>query len=305
MTAASEIRGKLNVGGIMKVLLALDSCNSPVIDHVISRPWPAETLFCVISVADLRHWEGLPQLIEDAKQGAESIAKCAADKLTQSGLKAFFEAPAGFPKQAITSWAEPWCADLILVGSHGHGAMTRLLLGSVAQAVLRGAHCAVEVVRRPAESLPSEHGTTILLATDGSDCSTKAIDFVAKHSWPKNSTVRILSVAELAPADLPSFNSPLSRSAPGLVDEICKQARTRADAAVAGARRILMKTGIDVCDATPLGDPRTTILEQSEACDVDLIVLGSHGRHGFERLLTGSVSEAVTAQANCSVAVVR
>jgi nucleotide-binding universal stress UspA family protein len=47
------------------------------------------------------------------------------------------------------------------------------------------------------------------------------------------------------------------------------------------------------------------ILEEAERWDADLIMLGSHGRHGIERLLIGSVSEAVALHAECSVEVVR
>jgi nucleotide-binding universal stress UspA family protein len=289
----------------MKVLLAIDSCDSYVVEYAASRNWPADTVFCVMSVADLRNWEGLPELVDDAKRAAVSIAQCAARKLGKSGLNAFPKVPVESPKEAIIGFAELWNADLILVGSHGRGAMARFLLGSVAQSVLRGAHCAVELVRRPPESRASKQGTQILLAAEGSECSGKAVAFVANHSWPANSTVRILSVAELAPADIPSFATQYSTAGSSLVDNIIKRAQTRAKKVVENARQILTQTGVDICDATPVGDPRTIILEEAKACDADLIVLGSHGGHGIGRLLTGSVSEAVAAHANCSVAIVR
>jgi nucleotide-binding universal stress UspA family protein len=53
------------------------------------------------------------------------------------------------------------------------------------------------------------------------------------------------------------------------------------------------------------GSPKHTILEEAEAFNADLIVLGSHGRGRVERFLLGSVSLAVVTHAKCSVEVVR
>jgi len=290
----------------MKVLLAIDNCDSQVINQAKSRPWPPGTLFCVMRVVDLRHWEGLPQLIDDAKYTAESVVKCASDKLTKSGHSAFAKTTVGYPKEAITTYAKEWGADLIMVGSHGHGAVTRLLLGSTAQAVLHAAHCPVEVVRPVPESRASARGIRILLATDGSECSAKAVDFVAKQVWPAHSEVKILSVGELVPVAVPSLGTQFATPVPNLVDELCKRAHLQAEGAVASARQTLKPTGLDIYDATPLNsDPRGTILAEAKTCHADLIVLGSHGRHGLERFLMGSVAEAVAANATCSVAVVR
>jgi len=62
-----------------------------------------------------------------------------------------------------------------------------------------------------------------------------------------------------------------------------------------------------MCDGpgTLVGDAREILLDQARAWGVDLIVLGSHGRHGFDRLVLGSVSESVALYADCSVEVIR
>ncbi|PKN59600.1 MAG: universal stress protein, partial [Deltaproteobacteria bacterium HGW-Deltaproteobacteria-11] len=59
----------------------------------------------------------------------------------------------GQPKEVILDEAENWGADLIIVGSRGHGAVRRFLLGSVSFAVALNAPCSVEIVRRPFELL--------------------------------------------------------------------------------------------------------------------------------------------------------
>jgi nucleotide-binding universal stress UspA family protein len=55
----------------------------------------------------------------------------------------------GSPKAVILEEAEAFGADLIVVGSHGHGALERFLLGSVSQAMTLHARCSVEIVRSP------------------------------------------------------------------------------------------------------------------------------------------------------------
>jgi nucleotide-binding universal stress UspA family protein len=169
----------------MKILLAIDSspASQLVATTAATRPWPLGTLFCVMTVVDIDRWEGLPALLEDAKHEAQSLAKRAADTLTQSGHEVFSEIQLGLPKKAIPDYATQWGADLVIVGSHGQSALTRFFLGSVAQAVLRTSPCSVEIVR-PGPIFPrASHGIKILLATDGSECSAKAVYSVANRPW--------------------------------------------------------------------------------------------------------------------------
>lgn len=86
-----------------------------------------------------------------------------------------------------------------------------------------------------------------------------------------------------------------------------KGARARAEDAVANALRTLRPTDLKICDseATPGGEPRTEILDKAKTWGADLIVLGSHGWQGWDRLLIGSVAESVAFHAHCSVEVIR
>jgi nucleotide-binding universal stress UspA family protein len=87
----------------------------------------------------------------------------------------------------------------VLVGSHGHSAISRFLLGSIAKSVIRAAPCSVEVVRPrrgSGEDGARRAGLRILVATDGSDCSLIALHSVANHLWPSESVVKVISVPE-------------------------------------------------------------------------------------------------------------
>ena len=293
----------------MKVLLAIDpsSASQHVIDIAANRPWPPGTVFCVLSVVDMGRWDGLPALVEDAKREAQSVVKRATENLIKSGHESLSEIGLGFPKLVIPAYAKRWGADLVMVGSHGQSALTRFLLGSVAQAVLRTSTCSVEIVRPRPVSHPASQGMKILLATDGSECSAKAAYSVANRPWPDQSEIRITSVVQLATPDSTTCLGLSSPYPSALLEQLWNETRARAEEAVADARKVLVAAGLKVCDckATPTGEPRAYILDEAKAWGADLIVLGSHGRHGLERLLVGSVSESVAVHAHCSVEVVR
>jgi nucleotide-binding universal stress UspA family protein len=182
-------------------------------------------------------------------------------------------------------------ADLILVGSHGHGAIGRFLLGSVAQAVLRTATCSVEIVRTPntSRAVPRR----VLLATDGSDCSLAAAHAMAAELWPEGSVFKLLSAEEsLIVGNETAYPN-------SLIEELIAMAQDRARSAVEQAKNILQRAGLTVDDASsvPPGEPRSIILDEAKEWGAELIVLGSHGRRGLDRLLVGSVSEAVAVHA--------
>jgi len=294
----------------MKILLAIDSSTASqrVVTTVATRPWPSGTVFCVLTVVDVGRWEGLPTLIEDAKHEAQSLVKRATDKLTHSGHEVFSEVQMGSPKKAIPEYAKQWGADLVMVGAHGQGALARFFLGSVAHAVLRTATCSVEIVRPSPDHLSLSRGMKILLATDGSECSAKAVYSVANRPWPAKCQIGIVSVVQLLTLENQTTASPLCLEYPtSLLESVWKDARTRAEHAVADARKTLSAAGLNVWDgeATPVGEPRSFILDTAKAWGADLIVLGSHGRHGWDRLLMGSVAESVALHAHCSVEVIR
>jgi nucleotide-binding universal stress UspA family protein len=295
----------------MKVLIAIDCspASERVLDEAAARPWPESTIFSVVNVVDAQRFARFPALIEDAKREADRLVKAGTEKLARSGHKALSEVIVGFPRRAISEYAKEWHADLIVAGSHGHSAIGRFLLGSVAQGILRTAPCSVEVVRSSsAGPVPSSHPMKILLPTDGSDCSVEAVHSVANRPWPNGTVIKVLSVEELIIPDGQIAGFPLSSVYPqSLLEELTTQARDRVSSAVKAAREILQRAGIRVLDdqAIELGEPRTVILDTAKTWEADLIVLGSHGRRGMDRFLMGSVSEAVAIHAHCSVEVIR
>ena len=292
----------------MKVLIAVDDSGASqyVIAEAAARPWPSGTVLCVQCIVDMWVWDEMPDLIEDAKNEARTLVMAAATELSRSGHKVVSDIQAGLPKKAIPEYAKEWGADLIMVGSHRSIAVARFLLGSVAQAVLRAAPCSVEIVRPSPRSVPAfSPGMKILVGTDGSNCSEKAVRAVANCPWPAGTMLRVISVRE--PVATEMYASYETVYSPDLVEEIVERERRRSKDALARARQTLSSAGLKLCDSseTLLGDPRTVLLDEAKSWSADLVVVGSHGLHGLDLVLMGSVSEAVAMHAHCSVEVIR
>jgi len=255
---------------------------------------------------DLAPFQPGMELLEVVRQGAESLVNSIASDLERSGLKTQTNVLAAYPRMAIPEYAKNWKADFVLVGSHGSTEFARFLLGSVAQAVVRNAPCSVEIVRPG--SVGAGKGLKILLATDGSEPSVAAARSIGRRPWPPGTCVKIISaVRPLVPlldATSAFFDPGPAIQAAEIVE---KENRAKAAEAIAQARVLLRGAGtLQIDAAEPLsGDPKAVILDEAAAWGANIIVLGSHGWHGMDRLVMGSVSEAVAMHARCSVEVIR
>jgi len=275
----------------MKILLAIDSspASQQVLKEVAARPWPSKSTFVVVSAVDVGRFAELPALIDDAKRECEKIVRAGAALLARAKLPATTEVLLGSPRRVVSQFAGEWGADLILVGSHNRGAVGRFFLGSVATGILRTATCSVEIVRFPHNgSAPSSHPMKILVPTDGSACSLVAARSLAIRPWPTDTIFKVLSVEELVTLPISMEASSLASVYPAsLLEELIADARARAQDGAAAVRKILSEAvpGASVESLIPTGDPRGVILDTAEAWPADLIVLGSHGLRGFDRLL--------------------
>lgn len=144
----------------------------------------------------------------------------------------------------------------------------------------------------------------ILLAIDGSPCSEAALGEVARRPWPADTQVRAVSVVE-PPA--PLVGEPYMGLL-GYFEEAEKalQGQARETVERAAARlRAEAATPLLVSTEVLTGSPKRVVVEEAESWGADLIVVGSHGYKSWERMLLGSVSQAVAAHARCSVLIVR
>ena len=138
----------------------------------------------------------------------------------------------------------------------------------------------------------------ILLAVDDSEYSQEAVKQVGAHFNPQTTVIKILHV--LTPA---SYSVPpqMSRGYAPEMGELQKEVRAIVDQFL----KKLRTAGFAVEAAVETGEARSTIVDSGADWGADLIVLGSHGHTGFERLLLGSVAESVVRHAKSSVLVIR
>jgi nucleotide-binding universal stress UspA family protein len=290
----------------MKVLVAIDGSASSraVVEQLASRPWPEGTEFCVLTVMDIYVFEQVLAWVPGAAKAAEDLVRTAAEQLRKTGRQVTTSVLEGHPASIIVEAAEQQKADLIVVGSRGLGGISRFWLGSVASAVVRNARCSVEIVRAGGEEAPGgiPHGLRVLLATDGSECSTVAVKSAAQRPWPGGTEFRVVCVPELV---VPGYESSYVNVEPW--ETLREESVTRAKEAVACAVKTLReaRSNADGTVLTAPESPKTQILDEAKKWGAQLIVVGSHGRRGLDRFLLGSVSEAVALHAQSSVEVIR
>jgi nucleotide-binding universal stress UspA family protein len=146
----------------MRILLPVDGSiySDLAVDEIVKRPWPSNSEIKVITVAEIpvmigiEPWVASAEYLEVIENGVRSNAQDLISKaiarlnaIDDKTLKVSTEIIEGAPRQAIVDEAEKWNADLIVMGSRGLGAWSRLLLGSVSSAVVHHAKCSVEIVR--------------------------------------------------------------------------------------------------------------------------------------------------------------
>jgi nucleotide-binding universal stress UspA family protein len=143
----------------------------------------------------------------------------------------------------------------------------------------------------------------ILVPIDGTPLSTRALEFVFTHHPEATVTgIHVQNPSDPsygAEADLPIDTDDLRRKHYDDQTELVTDHVVREAEAVAAGFDASLET------VTRNGDPAREVVEYAEAHDVDHIVMGSHGRTGRDRLLLGSVSEAVVRQSPATVTVVR
>jgi nucleotide-binding universal stress UspA family protein len=292
----------------MKLLLAVDSVASGELlaASVAARPWASGTHARVLTVLDytlipvdlVNETGGQMKLIRpEMERRAQSVTARAVELLSQSGVEAEEDISTGDARTVILDTADEWSADLIFLRSHvSSDDITRWMLGSVAQEVLRRASCSVEIVRAATDDARIAAGAMrILLATDGSEYSLAAARSVSVRPWADGTEVKVISVVD-------AFVRSVEYAAPEVIEAGgMKEARAAVDEAV----EIIRSSGLKTTGEVATGREKTEIVDRAKEWGASLVVVGSHGRRGMQRLLLGSVSEYVANHAHCSVEVIR
>jgi nucleotide-binding universal stress UspA family protein len=198
-------------------------------------------------------------------------------------------ATSGSPQAVVAAYARKVRPDVVIIGATRHGRIGQAILGTTAQRVLRASPVPVLVLRGTLAERPPR----ILMTTDLSPFSEEihergldTVDALFGEVGELRSVLVVPFGTELPP---PLNSERLREAAEREVHRFLSERRPRA-APCQGVVR--------------LGDPASGIITECRAWKPDILVLGTHGRHGAERWVLGSVAEATLRAAGVNVLVV-
>jgi nucleotide-binding universal stress UspA family protein len=186
--------------------------------------------------------------------------------------------------------------DMVIMGTHGRTGLKHLLLGSVAEKVVRLSPLPVITVHR---SLQSFRLNRILVPLDFSPYSREAADEAIELSGYFNASVDFIHVIE---QDIhPSFYAAGIKS----IFQIDKDLEDRVIENMRGFMADQLPENINADYIVKEGKAHREIVEYAKQSDVDLIVIATHGLTGLDYVLLGSTTEKVVRWAGCPVLTVK
>jgi nucleotide-binding universal stress UspA family protein len=212
----------------------------------------------------------------------------------------------GNPAAEILEQAASMKSDLLIIGTHGRSGFERLLLGSVAEKVLRKASCPVMTVpRRHPDSVPAGPVLykRILCPVDFSESSLQALKYAISMAQEADGQLAVLHVVEhefWETTDGASIKYGAGMPSRDFLTEREEVLRRCLQEAVASAT--------EFCTVESLmthGKPWREVLRIATERHSDLIVMGVQGRGAVDLLLFGSTTQHVVREASCPVLTLR
>jgi nucleotide-binding universal stress UspA family protein len=259
-----------------------------VLMHALSMPEPDYALPYPVSTPAI-YVDQVESIIKEARGKLDEMR----ERLIGQGVEVSKVFVNDMADRGIVAVAKESDADLVLVGSHGRTGISRFLLGSIAEKVVRHAECDVLVARGEA---PSGGYKRILLPIDFSEVSQRAMERAAELVEP-GGRVDLLHCWQLPGGSITYWGN----VGPGLGESIVR-------GATEFGRKAIEKVGETKAEfslAIEEGDARNNIEKRTEGGEYDLVMMGSHGRKGINRALLGSVAESTVRQLKTAVYVAR
>jgi nucleotide-binding universal stress UspA family protein len=254
--------------------------------HVVAPPpvFPAEGYFP-------------PQLYEELVGSARRDAQDRFDRLlgsvAGSGLKIRICLEEGPPAQRILEVVTQEAADLLVVGTHGRTGLERIVLGSVADRMVRQATCPVLTARSTPGSGPRREIRRISYATDFSPTARAAWPWVVGIAQATDAEVDLVHVTFEPVADHHLSAEAIGRMAQLLHDQGRIEAERFLERSPLPPERVHVRL--------PHGVPGEQIVRRAQEQAADLVVMGTHGWSGVVRWMLGSVAHHVIQTAPCPV----
>ena len=241
----------------------------------------------VAGAVNLQGYDEFRQALIDA--GHQAVERCRALLPAETpSIRTMCEVQ--HPTAFILDSAAAIQADLVVVGTHDHSRVTEVFAGSISHRILL--HATVPTLSVKGKARPV---VRVLMAVESREDTIHLHRWLTSHPFKDPVAITILSV-------VPSLEMVNERLKVGL-KSWSEESTRHAEQVVNDTAQTLACPNFTVSTMVRTGDPATVVCEVGNSHD--LIVIGSHGRKGFDRFLLGSVSHAIVHRANTSVLVVR
>ncbi|SEQ00311.1 universal stress protein [Natrinema salaciae] len=257
---------------------------SVTFDHVLEIAAAHDSTVHILHVADTMkdsvvRMQG--DVVDVLEQEGAQIVRDATDRARERGVDTVTEVRQGTPYSTIIDYAESRNVDLITMPTHGRRGLKRFLLGSTTERVVRRADTPVLTFKPNGESVTYPY-RDVLVPTDGSDCAREALTVGVEIADTEDAALHLLSVITTSSLGV-DVRSDIQ------LPSLEESAKTILE----GASSFAEDAGVDPVSETVEsgGSIHQAICAYIEAHDIDLVVVGTHGRTGFDRYLLGSVTE--------------
>ena len=292
---------RFDIGGMYEeILFPTDGSDGAdaVFDHVLEIADAHGSRVRVLNVADTNQPSVLREggdVLDVLKKEGKRVVGDTADRARERGVSVITEVIQGQPYRTIVDYADSHGVDLIVMPTHGRQGLERFLLGSTTERVIRRAEVPVLTVKPDADSVGYPYGS-VLVPTDGSDCAREALATGVDVVKAEKASLHLLSVVDIMSLGVDVRSDIRIELLEESANEILEEAFDFAENA-----------GIDPVSKTIEYETsiHEAILSYIEDNDIDLVVVGTHGRTGFGRYVLGSVTEYLVRTSPVPVLTVR
>lgn len=220
------------------------------------------------------------------------------------GLSIESRAPDAAPAAGILAELDRSQADLVIMTTHSRAGLTRLVHGSVAEAVLAGSAVPVLLVRMNipiSSATPRGTRPCLLVPLDGSAFAEAALPPARSLARALDWTILLLRVA--IPSTTLVTDPEVTR--PAIADQLIQEEEAEAERYLIAITQSLHAEGLRIQPRIRVGEAAQAILDESQASGASLVVMASHGRTGLGRMMRGSVASEVLHRGSLPLLLVR
>ncbi len=281
-------------------------------EHALALARAFDATVHVLGVADIDRAAGLfdaggvdAEFVERVEQEAEDAVERTAS-LAASEDHVETAIVRGDPGETIVDYIDEQGLDAVVMGTHGRRGLRRFIAGSVTEHVVRVAEVPVFTVRRPDDAGEGDESTgatgdlptyeRVLVPTDGSDTADRAVDHALAVAEAFGGELHALSVVDVSTVASSSDIVPS--------DTVIESLTDRSERAVESVADRADDRGVEHATEVVQDFPGSGILGYVREEEMDIVVMGTHGRAGLGRALLGSTAEHVIRRSDVPVCAV-